>query len=168
MRGFDKSSGVPRWAEERVLVPGVGGPPIQTGQREAPSLEWRRELQLEHNAFVRTVYVTAAPQQQTVGDRSIHRHAHDESHVSVPWVGRGPNLVHSQGFVHCIPGRKVRRQNSHPFIRSLSCAGVSPTGPSATPTGLPGSEAGSFQQSTRPRLRVQNGGASNGGSGSRQ
>ncbi len=53
-------------------------------------------------------------------------------------------------------------------VRFFSCSGVSARGPSATCGAKPFTEAGSIQQSTTPRLRVQYGGVSGGGSVGRQ
>jgi hypothetical protein len=62
----------------------------------------------------------------------------------------------------------VTPHQGHRRTRSISCAAVSPTGPSATPCGCPGTVAGSCQQFTAARLRVQNAGSSGGGSTGRQ
>ena len=53
-------------------------------------------------------------------------------------------------------------------ILSASCSPVSRRGPSATPGGFPGTLERSLQQSTEPRLRVQNAGVSGGASIGRQ
>jgi hypothetical protein len=65
----------------------------------------------------------------------------------------------------------------HPFVspshgqvrtRFASCSAVNVAGPSATPRGFPGTLAGSSQQFTDPRLRVQYTGGWGGGSTGRQ
>src|SRR5271166_3121970 len=85
-------------------------------------------------------------------------------------------LLHDTGNKHLrMPefGGVCRRPRSssasysggQPCVRFCSCAGVSVRGPSATSAGIgAGSAEGSFQQSTVPRLWVQYGGGSGGGS----